>query len=765
MNQQAESSDRLEELLTAALEKPAEERSAFIASVSGDDSSLAGELRDLLSSYNKATGYFDDLARNLGLPGAPTPTSSHMSNDPSAMIGRDVAQYRIVEYIGGGGMGMVYKAEDQRLQRFAALKFLPASVGHDPESKERFLREARAASALDHPGICTVFEIGEESGQSYIAMAFYEGRTVEKLIERGPVEIDTAVDLGIQIGEGLSAAHAKGIVHRDMKPANVMVTGDGKAKILDFGLAKSDDMGLVTQPGAILGTAAYMSPEQATGGSVDHRTDVWSLGVILYEMLAGQRAFPGAYPQAIVYAILNMDPEPITGIRPGLPLQLVQVIERSLAKEPDRRYSRVDEFVEALKAVRDRQSARSEARQFVSDAPATPAAAPLLAVDDEDEVLTILCVDDEPELELLMQQRFRKKIRAGDWKFVFAMDGQEALNQLERHPEVGLILTDLNMPRMDGLTLLGKLADLDRPLRTMVVSAYGDLEKIRTAMNRGAFDFVTKPIDFQDLETTVVKAAQDLESYRKALRAAQQAVSIQQEVDVARRIQDAIMPASFPSTDALDVYGFSAPASDMSGTFFDAFKLADGRVGLLMGDAGSRGVTAALLMAMGQTFVKSFLQKGESPDACLNELNAMLFADGLPNVELRLVAGVLDTASGALTVANAGHAAPFLIRAGGSLDIVEVEGDAVWKDRNARYSSATTTLGSGDALVLPSRGLTETTNDAGNAYSRERLASTLRDAPDMRPTSLIRHVIRSVQEFAGDNDPREDLTILAARRT
>ena len=363
-----------------------------------------------------------------------------------------------------------------------------------------------------------------------------------------------------------------------------------------------------------------------------------------------------------------------------------------------------------------------------------------------------------------MQQRFRKKLRAGEWKFTFALDGMDALQKLEANPDIGVILTDLNMPRMDGLTLLDKLSDLDRPLRTVVVSAYGDMDKIRTAMNRGAFDFVTKPVDFQDLETTTLKAADDLVAFRKALRSQQQAISIQQEMDVARRIQDAIIPTALPTPTGWQLYGFSAPAADVSGTFYDAFDLSDGRIGLLMGDVGGRGVTAALLMAMGQTFVKSFLQRGVSPGECLDQLNSMLFADGLPHVGLRMLAGVIDPQSGGVTLANAGHTAPWILQATGSLDRPEQSGSSIWEKAEERFEEQSIQLTNGDALVIVSAGMLRTTNESGAAFSAERVATTLREAPDGRPTSLIRHVVRSVQEHAGDQDPRDDLTMLAIRR-
>lgn len=755
------------ELLTHILDLPESERPAAIERLTEGNPALKDELSEHVSSYSQASGFFDRLARNVGLPNvdAPDTSPSPMSTplkDPQALVGQRVARYVITDYLGGGGMGSVYKAKDEQLEREIALKFLPDAMGADAVAKERFLREARSASALDHPNICTVFEVGDDGGRSYIAMAYYSGSTIEHMVERGPLEVELSMRMAQEMCAGLGAAHAKGIIHRDIKPANVILA-DGVTKILDFGLAKSEDAAAMTQEGMVLGTAAYMSPEQATGGSVDHRTDVWSTGAVLYEMLSGSRPFPGAYPQAILYGILNTDPEPLSALRPGLPMQLVEVVDRCLRKNPDQRFGSMAEMREALQAVLERQHAKSAAREMMAAAP-EPAPALDATPDVDEDILHILCVDDEPELELLMQQRFRKKLRAGDWKFTFALDGMDALQKLEANPDIGVILTDLNMPRMDGLTLLDKLSELDRPMRTVVVSAYGDMDKIRTAMNRGAFDFVTKPVDFQDLETTTLKAADDLTAFRKALRSQQQAISIQQEMDVARRIQDAIIPAGLPTPDGWQLYGFSAPAADVSGTFYDAFDLEDGRIGLLMGDVGGRGVTAALLMAMGQTFVKSFLQRGESPAACLEQLNSMLFADGLPHVGLRMLAGVIDTASGDVSLANAGHTSPWLLKSDGSLDRSEETGSSIWERADGGFSEQTASLGSGDALVIVSSGMLKTTNMAGAAFSGERMASALRDAPDSRPTSLIRHIVRSVQDHAGDQDPREDLTMLAIRR-
>ncbi len=675
-------------------------------------------------------------------------------------------------------MGVVYKAEDQKLKRNVALKFLPVTLWHDPVAKKRFLREARAASALDHPHICTIFEIGEDNGRPFIAMAYYEGQTIERLISRGLMDIPQAVRLGVEMSDALSEAHSKGVVHRDIKPANVIVVDGGASRILDFGLALSEHSEHMTQEGAVMGTASYMSPEQSAGVQVDFRTDIWSLGAVLYEMLCGIRPFGGGYPQAIVYGILNMEPEPLSALRPGLPMQLIQIVEQALKKKPESRFGRMSDMKEALDAVEQRLKAKSEAKNLMGDVGTTVVPAgisggtPILAtavhiaapIVMHGDVLHILCVDDEPELELLMQQRFRKKIRAGEWKFTFALDGQEALVKLDKFPEIGLILTDLNMPRMDGLTLLGKIAELDRPLRTVVVSAYGDLEKIRAAMNRGAFDFVTKPIEFKDLETTILKAARDLEVYRKALRTQQQSVSVQQEMDVERRVQEAIMPVSFPTGDGFEVYGFSAPAAEVSGTFYDAFKMQDGRLGLILGDAGGSGVAAALLMAMGQTFVKSFIQQGMTPAKCLTQLNTMLFADGLPHIGLRIVAAAFDPSTGELFISNAGHEAPYILRRKGSIETPEEKGSVIWEDAEAEFNDLQLNLEPSDAVIFGSTGLAGAVDASGSAFTRERLAKTIRETPSSSPTSLIRHIVHTVQDYSGDTDPREDLTILVLKK-
>jgi TolB-like protein/tRNA A-37 threonylcarbamoyl transferase component Bud32 len=268
------------------------------------------------------------------------------------MIGQTISHYKILEKLGGGGMGVVYKAEDIRLKRTVALKFLPPELTRDEDAKTRFVHEAQAASALQHNNICTIHEIDEtQDGQVFIAMDCYEGETLKQKIARGPLPVEDAINFASQVARGLARAHAAGVIHRDIKPANIIVTSDGTVKILDFGLAKLEGRTKVTKTGMTVGTVAYMSPEQAKGEGVDQRTDVWSLGVILYEMLTGKTPFRGEVEPAIVYSILNEDPKPVTSLRSEVPMTLEGVVERALAKDTAKRYQTIDEMVAALDTV------------------------------------------------------------------------------------------------------------------------------------------------------------------------------------------------------------------------------------------------------------------------------------------------------------------------------------------------------------------------------------------------------------------------------
>ena len=349
-------SDVLSALLDRALSLPPEGRAAFLANECRNDQSLREEISSLLAAHDASCVFFERLSEEIVNP-ALLALSDHVGHE--LVVGQMLAQYRILERLAAGGMGVVFKAFDQRLDRFVALKFLPAPLSGDPRAKERLVAEAKAASALDHPNIAVVHDIGEtDRGLLFIVMGYYEGETLERKNERGPLPARDALDVVKQIAHALSAAHRKGIVHRDVKPSNVLVTKEGTAKLLDFGIAKLTAV-TPTREAAVPGTVAYMSPEQTRGSAIDHRTDLWSLGVMLYEMLIGVRPFRAENDEALVRAIRHDEWQLLDSMTGALPAGIVRVLERCLAKDPDRRYRDAPELLADLRMLEAKQSSES----------------------------------------------------------------------------------------------------------------------------------------------------------------------------------------------------------------------------------------------------------------------------------------------------------------------------------------------------------------------------------------------------------------------
>jgi len=282
------------------------------------------------------------------------------------MINQTISHYKILEKFGSGGMGDVYKAMDSKLQRIVAIKFLPPHLTRDIKARQRFELEARAASALDHPNIGTIYEIDEFDGKSFIVMAFYEGKTLRAKIDSGQLDIPEALNIENQILEGLKKAHSKNIIHRDIKPSNIIITKEGQVKIIDFGLAKLKGNTVLTKKSATMGSIAYMSPEQTQGDNIDHRTDIWSAGIVLYEMLSGTRPFKADYEQAVMYQIINEEPEFIAKVRGDVPQEVQQILEKALGKKPEKRYSTIDEMLEELKITTKEHKEGLTTKSFIS---------------------------------------------------------------------------------------------------------------------------------------------------------------------------------------------------------------------------------------------------------------------------------------------------------------------------------------------------------------------------------------------------------------
>ncbi len=263
------------------------------------------------------------------------------------MIGSMISQYRILEELGRGGMGVVYKAEDTKLKRIVALKFLPEHAAAQDEDRQRFLQEAQAASALNHPNVCTIFDIQEFNGQTFIVMEYIEGKTLRDA--KSSLNLKQVVDVAVQIAEGLAAAHAKGIIHRDIKTDNIMVRPDGRVQIMDFGLAKLQGVSAISKAGSTIGTTAYMSPEQIQGVEADHRADIFALGVVVYELLTGQLPFKGAHEAAVMYEIVNVDPPSVRAEKPDIEPDLERIVMKCLEKDREDRYQSAREVAVDLK--------------------------------------------------------------------------------------------------------------------------------------------------------------------------------------------------------------------------------------------------------------------------------------------------------------------------------------------------------------------------------------------------------------------------------
>ena len=341
--------NHVDQLLQSALDIPAVERDAYLRNACGADQRLEDEVRSLLAAHDRADGFLGAPAIDLAareLAGERSDDGSQAGGDP--LIGQTLSHYRIVEKLGGGGMGVVYKAEDTRLRRPVALKFVSEELSRDPEALSRFAREAQTASALNHTNICTIYDIGEQDGRSFIVMEYLEGTTLQDRLAAGALSLNTLLDVGIQIADALDAAHSAGIIHRDIKPANIFIDSRDRVKVLDFGLAKmrasttpQADMTTIagTRQGVVMGTAAYMAPEQARGEAVDHRADIWSFGLVLYEMVKGTRP-----PQAVR---LRVEASP----------ELERIVSKCLETERELRYQHAADLRTDLERLRRGQGA------------------------------------------------------------------------------------------------------------------------------------------------------------------------------------------------------------------------------------------------------------------------------------------------------------------------------------------------------------------------------------------------------------------------
>ncbi|MBK9315711.1 MAG: SpoIIE family protein phosphatase [Acidobacteria bacterium] len=379
----------------------------------------------------------------------------------------------------------------------------------------------------------------------------------------------------------------------------------------------------------------------------------------------------------------------------------------------------------------------------------------------------ILVVDDEPDLELLIRQKFRRQIREKELEFAFAHNGVEALEALKADRDIEMVLTDINMPVMDGLTLLGKISDLNAMLKTIVVSAYGDMENIRAAMNRGAYDFLTKPIDLTDLEVTISKTRQRIEVLRESAREHKQLIEIQNELNVATNIQRSILPCDFPpfpGVEGFELYAEMIPAREVGGDFYDFFLLDKERLGLVIGDVSGKGVPAAIFMAVTRTMLKSVALTGLPAGECLRQVNRLISLENTSYMFVTLYYAILNIMTGEFEFSNAGHNLPYLIPVQGEARMLPADnGIVLGIDENYPYRTEKLQLTPGDIIFLYTDGITEAFNQQKQMYTDERLHQCLKLTPGSSPKEIIQRVVEEVTSFAGNEPQSDDLTMMAAR--
>jgi phosphoserine phosphatase RsbU/P len=379
----------------------------------------------------------------------------------------------------------------------------------------------------------------------------------------------------------------------------------------------------------------------------------------------------------------------------------------------------------------------------------------------------VLIVDDEPDLEVLIRQRFRRQIRDGEFEFIFAHNGQEALNKLQDDPALDIVMSDINMPVMDGLTLLSRLSDVNRILKTVIVSAYGDLQNIRTAMNRGAYDFLIKPIDFQDFEVTLNKTIHELEAIKAGLRAQEELTAIQHELSIAARIQQSMLPRHnppFPARSDFAIHAQMLPAREVGGDFYDFFLTDQKRLSFVIADVSGKGVPAAIFMAVCRTLLKATAMQNISAGECLKYVNDVLVSQSDSAMFVTIFYGILHTDTGELEYCLGGHNPPFVLSKSGDLRLLDQPLNVlVGAFENAPFETGRIQLNPGDSIVLYTDGVTEAVNVQREEFSIQRLRTALERTADKPVEEIVKTVIEEVRSFSVGLPQADDTTGLALR--